>query len=238
MTAPSPSPAADNASPGAQDPRLWLSALADGEPAALPHATALWRDDAAARESWHLYHLIGDVMRSDDLAARPARDAEFLANLRQRLAQEPVPVPLAPAPAAAAAPPMARRLGWRAPAAVAAGFVAVAATLVLLRPQGFGLDGGEQMAEGVVPAAGPGLRVVPNPQPSARGALVAEGRMIRDARLDAYLQAHQAARGNSPAALPGGGLRSVDLLVTPQMPTAPITLRANGSASQPLAEPR
>lgn len=234
MTAPSPSPAADNASPGAQDPRLWLSALADGEPAALPHATALWRDDAAARESWHLYHLIGDVMRSDDLAARPARDAQFLADLRQRLAREPVP--LAPAPVAA--PSVTRRLGWRAPAAVAAGFVAVAATLVLLRPQGFGPDGAEQVAEGAVPTAGPGLRVVPNTHPSARGALVAEGRMIRDARLDAYLQAHQAARGNSPAALPGGGLRSVDLLVTPHMPAASAMPRVQGSASRPAVEPR
>jgi sigma-E factor negative regulatory protein RseA len=39
--------------------------------------------------------------------------------------------------------------------------------------------------------------------------------MTRDARLDAYLRAHQAARGNAPAALPGGGLRNAEILVTP-----------------------
>ncbi len=233
MTAPSPSPADQEASSAALGPRLWLSALADGEPDALPRATALWRDDPGARESWHLYHLIGDVMRSEDLAARPSRDAAFLAGLRQRLAHEPVP--LAPAPAAPAKP-MSRRLGWRAPAAVAAGFVAVAATLVLLRPQGFGLGAEGQLAEAGA-AAGAGLRVVTNPHPSARGALVADG-MIRDARIDAYLQAHQAARGNSPAALPGGGLRSVDLLVTPSLPATAPAPKANASAARPTAEPR
>jgi len=208
--------------------------LADGERDALPHAAALWRDDAAARESWHVYHLIGDVMRSEDLASRPGRDAAFLDGLRTRLASEPVP--LAPAPLAVSQP-LARRLGWRAPAAVAAGFVAVAATLVLLRPQGLGFGEGEQVAGDPVSTAGSGVRVVPNLQPSATGALVADGRMIRDARLDAYLQAHQAARGNSPAALPGGGLRSVELLVTP-MPLVPVTPRANASAAHTVSGPR
>ena len=31
--------------------------------------------DAAARRTWHAYHLIGDVLRSEDLASTPARDA-------------------------------------------------------------------------------------------------------------------------------------------------------------------
>ena len=34
------------------------------------------------RSTWHAYHLIGDVLRSDDLARPPARDAAFLAALR------------------------------------------------------------------------------------------------------------------------------------------------------------
>ena len=33
-----------------------------------------WRGDGELREDWHAYHLIGDVLRSDDLAIAPARD--------------------------------------------------------------------------------------------------------------------------------------------------------------------
>jgi len=205
-----------------------LSALADGDRAALPQATSLWRDDAAARESWHLYHLIGDVMRSEDLATAPARDAAFLEGLRARLATEPVPLAPAPMPA----PTLARRLGWRAPAAVAAGFVAVAATVVLLRGQA--PQGAEQLAADEPRPSGGGLRVVTNPHPSAGSGLVIEGRMIRDPRLEAYLQAHQSVRGNSPAALPGGGMRSAELLVTPVAPLP----KASTPLARPASEPR
>jgi sigma-E factor negative regulatory protein RseA len=34
--------------------------------------------------------------------------------------------------------------------------------------------------------------------------------MLRDARLDEYLRAHREALAGSPAALPGGALRSVE----------------------------
>ncbi len=47
----------------------WLSALADGDVHALDGACGLWRDDAAARKTWHAYHLIGDVMRSEEPGA-------------------------------------------------------------------------------------------------------------------------------------------------------------------------
>jgi sigma-E factor negative regulatory protein RseA len=66
--------------------REQLSALADGEldAAAVGHACAGWHGDAEQRETWHAYHLIGDVMRSDDLASDTARDAAFLGALRAR----------------------------------------------------------------------------------------------------------------------------------------------------------
>lgn len=236
MTAvPSSSPSGGEGLPRVQDQNLWLSALADGEREALPHGSALWRDDAQARERWHLYHLIGDVMRSEDLAVPPSRDAAFLEGLRTRLAAEPVP--LAPSPLVAV-PPLAKRLGWRAPVAVAAGFVAVAATLVLTRPQSLGLGDGAEIA-GAPSAAttGHGVRAVLNPQPSATGALVADGRMIRDPRLDATLQAHQIGRGIPPAALSGNGLRSVELLVTP-LSAVPAGPKANASAPSMASGPR
>lgn len=215
-------PDADAASQAfeAASPRGRLSALADGEPDAAAEGCRLWREDADARATWHAYQLIGDVLRSEDLASSGARDAAFLAGLRQRLAAEPVP--LAPAPTAHVAHGL-RRLGWRAPAAVAAGFVVVAGVLVLTR-------GGFDASPVAAPAAGT-LAVAPSVTPTATrvvgGQLVRAGNQIRDPRLDAYLEAHQAVRGAAPVALPGGVLRNVDAvvparpaLVLPAMPAA------------------
>src|SRR6201996_9215738 len=78
--------------------RRILSALADGDATDSEAARAFqaWRDEPDARASWHTYQLIGDVLRSDDLAAEPAADEAFLVALRARLAAEPVV--LAPQP--------------------------------------------------------------------------------------------------------------------------------------------
>ena len=226
MTAP---PSRPDASPEADGghPYCPLSALADGDAQAAAAACALWRDDPEARRYWHTVHLIGDAMRSDELAQQPARDADFLAALRERLAAEPVPMaPSAAAAVAAAAAPVGasaaahgdglvalrRRMGWRAPAAVAAGFAAVAAVLVVTRgglpgttPEGTGPTlAGRAPATGVLPVATVGAGGV---------AQIRDPRL--DAQLEAYLRAHQAARGGAPAALPGGGLRNAEMVVIP-----------------------
>ena len=121
-----------------------LSALVDGEleGGLIGHACLSWRGDGDLRSSWHAYHLIGDVLRSDDLASDPARDAGFMQSLRARLADEPVVL----APARATAPSSAaagggavgalvarRRRSWMASSAVAAGFVAVAGVVFMTR---------------------------------------------------------------------------------------------------------
>ncbi|MBA4178361.1 MAG: anti-sigma 24 factor, partial [Leptothrix sp. (in: Bacteria)] len=114
------------------DPCVWLSALADGDTPMADSACAAWRDDPRARQTWHAYQLIGDVMRSDDLARPATRDAAFLAGLRERLAAEPAIV--APMPVAeAAVAPAARRHRWLVPMAAAAGVVVVAGVLVVTR---------------------------------------------------------------------------------------------------------
>ncbi|MBL8326468.1 MAG: sigma-E factor negative regulatory protein [Rubrivivax sp.] len=201
------------------EPRQWLSAFADGDADAADRCLSMWREDPGARERWHLYHLIGDVLRSEELGSTPRRDAQFLAGLRERLATEPVPfAPMAVVPEASK---RAGRLGWRAPVAVAAGFAAVATALVVLRPQSFGLVG-DQLAADSAPslageAAGARTRVSASP---AGGPLVSDGAMLRDPRLEAYLRAHQSARGGAPAALPFGGLRNAEVVV---VPTAPAT---------------
>ena len=118
-----------------------LSAMVDGE--AHPHefdgACSAWKDQPDLRATWHTYHLIGDVMRSEDLALTSPGGA-FLQGFRARLAQEPVV--LAPTsssrgsnvnhPAQAVQPvalPLRRRT-WAGPMAVAAGFVMVVGALL------------------------------------------------------------------------------------------------------------
>lgn len=177
------------AEPPAEDLRRCLSALADGEASALARACSSWRDDAAARETWHAYHLIGDVLRSEDLAHPPARDEAFLAGLRQRLAAEPAI--LAPAPVRPAAPARTRQT-WLMPAAVAAGFVVVAGVLVVARVS----QPGAELPAGVATATDTAPMVI-----------------VRDERLDEFLRAHQAARGGVAVAAPGGALRRVEMAV-------------------------
>jgi len=186
------------------NPRRWLSALADGDAAAAQPACSLWRDDAAARQTWHTYHLIGDVMRSDELARAPQRDAAFLAGLRARLAAEPVV--LAPvAPLRKVRP----RQAWLMPAAAAAGFVVVAGVLVLTRLGQPGVPGPAAVMAG---ASGAGLTAVNTAAAPATPARRDAG-FIRDPRLDEYLRAHQSAAGGVAAAAPGGTLRRVDVTV-------------------------
>ena len=200
-----------------------LSALMDGELDAMEvaGACAVWRDSDTHRATWHAFHLIGDVMRSDDLATSGRRDAALLARLRERLADEPVvlaPLPLA-APVLDVPVPL-RANGTRSrrrsmgSAAVAAGFVAVAGVLVVTRAPA--PTGAVQVAVTQAPA-------VPTPAPSAPVVLparvsvesapepellIANGRMLRDARIDRYLSAHQQFAGSSALGVPSAFLRS------------------------------
>lgn len=185
-----------------------FSALMDGEldAAAVARACRAWRDDAPAREIWHSYHLIGDVMRSEDLSSTAPGDAAFLRGVRERLAREPVvvaPQPVRAAPTAAAAG-RTRGRGWRRPAAVAAGFVAVAGVLVITRAPAPVVV--EQVA--TVPLAASAVVPVASVEPVGDPpAMVANGKLIRDARLDRYLDAHQQFAGSSALGVPSSFLR-------------------------------
>lgn len=186
--------------------RAALSQLVDGElPAGeLSAVLAGVRQHGAARADWHTYHLIGDALRSDELAVAPAHDERFLQALRLRLAQEPLPLhapPLVAAvsprpsePAADTAAASRRRgPGWLvAPAAVAAGFVAVAAVLVVNKSV-------------VAP---------PAPAPTIAQAPAAPMVLVRDAQLDRYLAAHRNLGTGLAGA--GGGQRSVQIVYEPK----------------------
>lgn len=191
----------------------WLSSLADGEVSAdqVDQACRQWRSDDALRRDWHAYHLIGDALRSDDLSVAPARDAQFLHALRGRLAAEPIP--LAPRPLVAdVIASRARR--WLTPAAVVAGFAVVGASVVALRPGATGPTGWSDPIAAVQPSTSDSLyRVGSASAPAVPQWGVVDGQVIRDARLDAYFDAHRGAAGPMPSAVPGGALRSVEILV-------------------------
>lgn len=126
-----------------QAAREALSAMADGEATTsdVARACAAWRDDAQAKSAWQTYHLIGDVMRSDDLA-KGTGSADFLNKFRDRLAQEPVVLaPVTPAVAAqkeVAAATLKRR-AWSGPFAVAAGFMMVVGAVISTQMNGGGV---------------------------------------------------------------------------------------------------
>lgn len=166
--------------------RQLMSALADGEATAAEAGQAVqaWRDDPQARDDWATYHLIGDALRSDDLAQQASSD-RFLSKLRDRLAQEPVV--LAPQAAAQVAaqvtqpqaevqaartsvPPHqsathrpARPRAWAGPLAVAAAFVAVLGGVLTLQEPSFGPAGGSAggvtlaQSSGTTPSLATGL---------------------------------------------------------------------------------
>jgi sigma-E factor negative regulatory protein RseA len=210
--------------------REQLSALADGEldDAAVAEACAGWYADPSQRAAWHAYHLIGDVMRSDDLASDALRDADFLASLRDRLASEPVVLAPSPRlaetadavsqPIAAAGGKAVRRLRfWRAPAAMAAGFVAVAGVLVAMRsadpvpqPQVAASPAAPDRAnvQPVVVAVPSIPQAAPAEGPTDPQVEVVTGDLIRSAQLDRYLAAHKQFAGSSALGVPSAFLRS------------------------------
>lgn len=191
-----------------------MSALTDGEcePGQLLAACEAWRREPSARAAWHAYALIGDVMRSEDLASPADHDEDFLQRLRGRLASEPVV--LAPMPAA---PPAVRpevaleglqaqplrasgggarpmrfvlRRRWVSPAAVAAGLLMATGAMVVMRD-----------------SAGPdnGIRQAVLTPPPKKQELPVPGMddVIRSAELDRYLAAHRQFSQGAALAMPG-----------------------------------
>ncbi|MEP6876705.1 MAG: sigma-E factor negative regulatory protein [Burkholderiales bacterium] len=193
-----------------------LSALVDGEldGDAAGQACGHWRESGEARSSWHVYHVIGDVLRSDDLACDPARDAGFLEALRARLKDEPVVLAPRPLPQSARVADGARsgRWSWKAPTAVAAGFVAVVGVLMLTRGPSSDASAPAASLVSVAPAAQPMpasmTAAAPMTVANEPSVQVATGKVIRDARLDRYLTAHKQFAGSSALGVPSGFLRN------------------------------
>jgi len=177
--------------PAAEDVEA-LSALMDGEATETgPTRTCHhWRHDERLRRDWHAYHVIGDVLRSEELADHAAADERFLQSLRARLAQEPVVMaPLASelaqtlsVPATGTAQVLTlpgRRAGlrrWGAPIGIAAGVMLVASAVMVTRPDG-------PASSGVVAA----VTQPATPEPAA----LPDRQRAQAAQFDAYFSAHQ-----------------------------------------------
>lgn len=200
-----------------------LSSLMDGDCSADAVASACrhWRQDADARAQWHAYHLIGDVLRSEDLSRRSGADAEFLQAVRLRLAQEPVVLAPAVEPLVAAplevevdihqtaatgthggrqAPrPRFHLRRWVAPVGMAAGVALVAGAVLVTRPGGG--------SSGPTIATAPETRTVQT--------ATAPSTTRPDSELVRYLDAHQQFPG-TPALGPAPGfMRSAAYEPTP-----------------------
>ncbi|MBI5279378.1 MAG: sigma-E factor negative regulatory protein [Burkholderiales bacterium] len=180
-----------------------VSALADGELRGdeLARGIAAAAAGPVAGGTWHAYHVIGDVLRSSDLAHATPSQA-FLQRLNESLKAEAA---IRPTPAAepvhaidtsrAAANDSQR---WK----LVAGFASVAAVAAIgWSAAGVALD---------KPAA-PQLAVSPPAAAPAQPATLAEAgrsRMIRDEQLDKLLAAHRQWGGSTSLQTPSGFLRN------------------------------
>ncbi len=191
-----------------------VSALMDGQLGADEVAAVLpGMAEGAARECWQLYHLVGDVLRSTDLAGC-GHDADFVRCVSERLQREAGVS--RPAEAAAIVVPQLRQpaandgvFRWKMVAGLAS-FAAVAAigwgVMGSIGPQ----PGGAQLARQEVATDSTRMVAVSAPVP-AEVASAAPGEptmILRDPRLDEFLAAHRQAVGASALAGSAGFLRN------------------------------
>jgi len=191
--------------------RELVSALADGQLRGeeFARALALIEHSEDARAQWHAYHLAGDVLRSDELAASSARDVVFAARLRQRLQQEAsMERPENAMNSVAFGADISRSesqnrienpgandasMRWK----LVAGLASLATVMVV----GWHLTSNDGKADGV-----PQLAQVAVPVQQA--ATETTPAMIRDPRLDQLLAAHQQFGGTSALQMPAGFVRN------------------------------
>ncbi len=175
-----------------------ISVFADGE-------LALQRVDfiaqalrhPAQQDSWNLYHQIGDILRSDDMAI--AFSADFSARMAARIDAEPIFI--APASANTTTPGSPGGRAWSGRGWLVPGLVAAATAVYFVAPQW--LVASRTFAEKSFAQASSwqagGVQGVDAPLPavatlasnSAVGSGGEQAVVLRDPRIDEYLLAHQ-----------------------------------------------
>lgn len=202
--------------------REQLSALMDGQLQGGEWLQALHSaEQPEGRATWLAYHVVGDALRSTELAAHGASSSAFLARFQQRLAQEQ-PLPAAtlqdaalqqvvPARADSALPQSANAsvFRWKMLAGLAS--LAVVASVGWnsfdrLQQQG---TSGQQLAAAGTGAARPAPAQVPVQQAAAGAeASSSSATMLRDPRLDELLAAHRQFGSTTALQMPAGFLRN------------------------------
>jgi sigma-E factor negative regulatory protein RseA len=188
-----------------QQPRTeLLSALADGEIDASGTLAAceLWRADEGAQIQWADYHLIGDVLRSEDLARSRAHESALFARIQAELAQQPVV--LAPQQLPRTRSPGESVVAVRHPQTPNR-FVAVASVWSVFRVS-LPVDSGAIVAQAEVAPRAASAAIVASSDPD-----VGSGTVVRDAELDRYLAAHKQFSSASVLGAASGSLRQVVL---------------------------
>ncbi|HTD05506.1 sigma-E factor negative regulatory protein [Undibacterium sp.] len=185
----------------------YISALLDGELPSQECEMALAEAAHGGKQAWEMYHQIGDVLRSDELAVKLSVD--FSARFAALLDAEPVI--LAPKPRPLAEPPempavavngalLKSRFSWNVAIASMAAAAAVAFVMVPQITSMFGNtpNGGLQLAKvndhaGRSPAQQhDAVQLVADAGVSESQSRPAdEPEMLRDPRIDSYLLAHQ-----------------------------------------------
>lgn len=164
-----------------------ISALADGQLRgdAFARGVAAATGDAAARQRWATYHLIGDVLRSGQHAVG-SEPVAFLARLQVRLEREQPPLPVTDVQAVAALPPRVEAANdaafrWK----LVAGLASVAAVGAIAWSVAGGVASGRPDGGQLASAAAGGAVPVLTSAPGGPGV------MIRDPQLDELLAAHR-----------------------------------------------
>jgi sigma-E factor negative regulatory protein RseA len=157
--------------------REQISAFVDNESANghVDVTMAALRQDEG-RETWDLYHQIGDALRSDDLNTQLSTD--FNARMFARLEAEPTI--MAPAAIPVAAPVQKSFKRFAMPGMAAA---AVAVIAVLVAPQ--------MMQNPALTASTNAVPTLASAAPNTVTVASQDGEVLRDPRIDDYLLAHQ-----------------------------------------------
>lgn len=194
------------------DRREMLSALADGQLHGDELSDALaYTAHTEGHATWQLYHLVGDVLRSPDLAHPSSPD--FMARLRDELAKEsPSAFTETQARVTVVAPAMegaanASVFRWK----MVAGFASLAAVAAigwtsLEALQGPGRTGGGQLV--LAPQSSPGSNGAVAPVVAVADADGGTQVMLRDPRLDELLAAHKQFGSTTALQMPAGFLRN------------------------------
>ncbi len=187
-----------------------VSDLMDGRLSGEAFARAVeWTaTDAGAREAWRSYHLVGEVLRSGESAAR-LDDSTFAARLSERLAGEQIAIQNIAVDGL-----LTRADGLNDPkfnsrleSANASGFrwklVAGLASVAAVAAVSWNLAAPLQEPQGAQLAAVP-----VSPNLVAQAAPAEPQVMIRDPHLDALMAAHKQFGGTSALQMPAGFLRN------------------------------